>query len=140
MRMYPIDLRGICFGTVFSVLLLSGCHKQDPVSELEKTASTMTSAQPAAPAANTSPAPEPAGPPPAQQVQAALADYKAGKMEDAVTRLQLLRAVPTLTPEQRMALQDSVAAVMTEIYTLAGKGDPRAIAAVAAYEKMQTGH
>jgi hypothetical protein len=59
-------------------------------------------------------------------------------MEDAVTRLQLLRATPALSPEQRMALQDSIAAVMTEIYSLAEKGDPRAIAAVAQYEKLQT--
>jgi hypothetical protein len=138
--MNPIDPRRLWLGIAASTaLLLSGCHKQDPVSELEKAASTMTSAQPAAPPSQPNAAPEPAGPPPSQQVQAALADYKAGKMEDAVTRLQLLRAVPTLTPEQRMALQDSVAAVMTEIYTLAAKGDPRAIAAVAAYEKMQTG-
>ncbi|MCI0541123.1 MAG: hypothetical protein L0Z50_38465, partial [Verrucomicrobiales bacterium] len=63
----------------------------------------------------------------------------AGKMEDAVTRLQLLRATPVLSPQQRMALQDSVAAVMTEVYALAEKGDARAIAAVAQYEKMQTG-
>jgi hypothetical protein len=119
-------------------LTLSACHKQDPVSGLEKAISVMAKTEPAAATTSASPAPETAGPPPVQQVQAALDDYKAGKMEDAVTRLQLLRATPTLTPEQRMALQDSVAAVMTEIYTLAEKGDPRAIAAVTAYEKMQT--
>ncbi len=83
-------------------------------------------------------APEAAGPAPAQQLNAALNDYKSGNMEDAVTRLQLLRSVRTLTPQQRMALQDSVAAVMTDIYTRAEKGDARAIAAVNAYEKMQT--
>ena len=71
-------------------------------------------------------------------MQQALADYKAGNMEDAVVRLQLLRATAVLSPQQRMALQDGVAAVMTEIYTLAEKGDPRAKAAVARYEKMQT--
>ena len=117
---------------------LSACHKQDPVNELEKAAAAMAQIE-AAPA---SPDPgagrAPAGPPPAQQMQQAIADYKAGKMEDAVTRLQMLRAMPVLSPQQRMALQDSVAAVMTEIYTLAEKGDPRAIAAVVQYEKMQT--
>jgi hypothetical protein len=123
-----------------SAVVLSACHKQNPVSELEKAASAMAKTEPAAPAvaAGTTPASEAAAPRPAQQVQAALDDYKAGKMEDAVTRLQLLRATRTLTAEQRMALQDSVAAVMTEIYSLAEKGDPRAIAAVATYEKMQT--
>src|SRR5207237_5900284 len=114
--------------------VLSACHKQDPVNELEKAAAAMTKMEtapaPAAPDAGTS-VPAPTGPPPAEQVRQALADYKAGKMEDAVTRLQLLRATPVLSPQQRMALQDSVAAVMTEIYSLAEKGDPRAIAAVA---------
>ena len=120
-------------------LFLSACHKQqqDPVGELEKAASAMTKSEPAPIASDASPGPAIAGPPPAKQVQQALTDYKAGKMEDAVTRLQLLRSMPTLTPQQRMALQDSVAAVMTEVYTLAAKGDPRAIAAVARYEQMQ---
>ena len=75
---------------------------------------------------------------PAKEVKAAISDFKAGKMEDAVTRLQLLRAQTDLSPQQRMALQDSMAAIMTEIYTQAEKGDARAKAAVAQYEKMQT--
>ena len=118
--------------------VLIACHKQDPTSELEKAAAAMTKMEtaPAVPDAGTGVAP--VGPPPAEQVRQALADYKAGKMEDAVPRLQLLRATPVLSPQQRMALQDSVAAVMTEIYSLAEKGDARAIAAVARYEKMQT--
>jgi hypothetical protein len=68
----------------------------------------------------------------------AITSYKTGELEDAVTRLQKLRATPTLTPEQRMAVQDSVAAVMLEIYQLAEKGDQRAIAAVKQYEELQT--
>jgi hypothetical protein len=124
------------FSTI--ALVLAACHKQqDPVSELEKTASAMAQGEAATPAAQPAPGAEPPAAPPATLVQEALTDYKAGKMEDAVTRLQMLRAMPTLTPQQRMSLQDSVAAVMTEIYTLADKGDPRAIAAVAQYEKMQ---
>lgn len=121
---------------------LSACHKkQDPVSELEKAAAAMATpesapAAPAAPAAAARPAP--ASLPPAKQVQQALVDFKAGNMEDAVVRLQLLRSMAVLSPQQRMALQDSVAAVMTEIYTLAEKGDARAKAAVARYEQMQT--
>ena len=59
-------------------------------------------------------------------------------MEDAVTRLQILRAQPALTPDQRMALQDSIATVVAEIYALAEKGDARAAAAVIQYERMQT--
>ena len=123
-----------------AVAVVSGCHgKQDASTELEKAAATLAKEEPA-PALPETTAAGPASPPPAQQVQEALTDYKAGKMEDAVTRLQLLRNAPVLSPQQRMTLQDSIAAVMTEIYTLAEKGDPRAIAAVAQYERMQTGH
>ena len=125
-------------------LASSACRKKDPADELAKAAAAMTKMEPApaAPdagqgAAPTAPAARAASAP-AQQVREALADYKAGKMEDAVTRLQLLRATPAMSPQQRMALQDGLAAVMTEIYALAEKGDPRAIAAVARYEKMQT--
>ena len=67
----------------------------------------------------------------------AVAAYKAGQVEDAVTRLQRLRATPTLTPAQRMALNDAMAAVMSEISTLAAKGDPKAIQALKQYDKMQ---
>ena len=118
-------------------LALSACQKQDPVVELEKAAAAMDKVEAAPAAPEASPNPAPAGPPPGKQVQQAIADYKAGNMEDAVTRLQLLRSMPAMSPQQRMALQDSIAAVMTEIYTLAEKGDARAIAAVAQYQKMQ---
>jgi hypothetical protein len=71
-------------------------------------------------------------------MQQALAAYRGGELEDAVTRLQKLRTMPTLTAQQRIAVQDSVAAVMTEIYGLAEKGDQKAIQAVRQYEEMQT--
>jgi len=117
---------------------LSACHKRDPVIELEKVAAAMAQTETAPAAPDPGSRPDPASPPPAKQVQQAIADYKAGNMEEAVTRLQVLRAQPVMSPQQRMALQDSIAAVMTEIYALAEKGDPRAIAAVAQYQKMQT--
>ena len=69
----------------------------------------------------------------------AIAAYKSGNLEDAVTRLHRLRATPTMTPEQRIALNDAMAAVMAEIYTMAEKGDRRAIQAVWQYEQMQAG-
>ena len=116
-----------------------GCSsKQDPTTELEKAAAALEKGAPAA-AAAPSPGDNPGGVSPSQQLKGAMEDYKAGKMEDAVTRLQLLRSATALSPEQRMALQDSIAAVMAEVYALAEKGDKRAIAAVAQYERMQTG-
>ena len=70
----------------------------------------------------------------------AMTAYKAGDLDDAVRRLQKLRATPVLSAEKRMALNDATAAVMAEIYALADKGDARAIQAVKLYEEMQTHH
>jgi hypothetical protein len=138
------------------LLGLSGCgHKTDAKTELDKAAEALGKADASAQA--TAPSPGPTAPAvaesptaapaailptgnPAQQMQQAIAAYKAGELEDAVTRLQKLRAMSALTPQQRMALQDSIAAVMTEIYGQAAKGDPRAIQAVKQYEEMQTSH
>ncbi len=117
---------------------LTACSKQDPVAELEKSAAAMEKEGTPAEAAPAGAEATPVEMTPAQQVKQAVTELKAGKMEDAVTRLQLLRSQSAMSPEQRMALQDSMAAVMTEIYTLAEKGDARAIAAVAQYQKMQT--
>jgi hypothetical protein len=121
-------------------LILAACQKQDPASELEKAAAALAKTETAPVPPDPAAPPETAvvGSPPAQQVREAIVDFKAGKMEDAVTRLQVLRNSAALSPQQRMALQDSIAAVMTEVYTLAEKGDPRAIAAVAQYQRMQT--
>jgi len=131
--------------------LASGCgHKADAKSELEKTASLIASSETAQPSAPATPEPQPAptggavlepyvpDAPPAQTVKQAITAYNAHEYEDAVVRLQKLRASTALTAEQRMALQDSMAAVMAEIYALAEKGDQRAVAAVKAYEAMQT--
>ena len=122
-------------GLALLVLAATACKKEDPVAELEKSAAALEKT-PAAPAEGATDAP--AGAAPAEQVKQAISDFKSGKMEDAVNRLQLLRAQPAMTPEQRMALQDSIASVMQEIYAMAQNGDARAKAAVAQYERLQT--
>ncbi len=135
MNLNRLFLIGILLAT--ALIPSTGCKKEDPVNELEKTATAMAAAAPA-PAAS----PDAGGAgamPPAAQVKEAIAEFKAGKLEDAVTRLQLLRSATVLSPQQRMALQDSMAAVMQQVYAQAEKGDPKAIAAVSQYEKMQTG-
>lgn len=43
-----------------------------------------------------------------------------------------------MTPQQRMALNDAMAAVMANIYALAANGDARAVQAVKQHEKLQT--
>jgi hypothetical protein len=142
----------LAIGVIASTLMAGCSRKADAKTELEKAASVLAQEDkgPAAPApspaqpAPTAQAPtvtEPVAPPPipaSQQMQEAMASYKTGQLEDAVTRLQKLRRTPTLTAEQRIAVQNSVAAVMNEIYEMASKGDARAIAAVRQYEEMQT--
>ncbi|MFM8879725.1 MAG: hypothetical protein ACKOKG_11440 [Verrucomicrobiota bacterium] len=130
-----IPRRSASLALVLLVSVATACKKEDPVAGLENSAKELEKA-PAAPAEGAEATP---GPAPAEQVKQAIADFKSGKMEDAVTRLQLLRAQPVMTPEQRMALQDSIASVMQEIYAMAQNGDARAKAAVAQYERMQTG-
>jgi len=129
-------------------LALVGCNeKTDANSQLEKAAKEMQSAPtapvaaPEQPSQTSDPAPATAAtpaPPPAQELKQAMVAYKAGNLEDAVTRLQRLRATPVMTPQQRIALNDAMGAVMTEIYSLAAKGDSRAQQAVKQYEQMQT--
>jgi hypothetical protein len=131
----------------------SGCsRKPDAKTELDKAQIELAKPQPAAetpPPAGQAPPPQAAPAAvvavaaaptsqPAQQMNQAVAAYKAGNLEDAVARLQKLRASPAMSPQQRMALNDAMAAVMTEIYAMAEKGDGRAIAAVKQYEYMQT--
>jgi hypothetical protein len=135
----------------FAATGMVGCsRKPDAKSELEKAAAALQKSEPALPAlAQPAPLPSPAtaessaspaqtATTPSQQMNAAIAAYKAGNLDDAVTRLQKLRATPTMTPEQRITLNDAMAAVMSEIYAQAAKGDSRAAAAVKQYEQMQT--
>lgn len=130
--MKTLSVRLIC--VLLLGLGLAACGKKDALGEMEKTAAELEK-QPPAPDANAEAGAVSVAP--ADQVREAVKEMKQGKMEDAVTRLQLLRAQPAMTPEQRMALQDSIASVMAEVYAMAEKGDARAIAAVAQYEKMQ---
>jgi hypothetical protein len=135
------------WGTSLFVALTGCARKPDANTELEKAASALEQpapAQPPAPApVHTAEAPRPvptptAAPAPAHEMKQALAAYKSGNLQDAVTRLHKLRATQVMTPQQRIALNDAMAAVMTEIYDLAAKGDTRAMQAVKQYERMQT--
>lgn len=117
------------------VLTTNGCRRKtggNASAELEVAASTFTATVPAA-SPGTAPAPAPA-----QDMQQAVQAYKGGQFEDAVNRLQKLRATPGMSAHQQMALNDAMAAVMNDIYSLAAQGDQRAVQAVKQYEKLQT--
>lgn len=136
-----------------AVLVSTGCNKKtDTNSALEQAVQVMEQAESsqAAPVSvpqqttvTTSPtAPAQAAPAVAttsvaQQMNQAVAAYKGGHYVDAVTRLQQLRALTGKTPEQTLALQEAIAAVMAELYTRASKGDTRAQTAVKEYERIQ---
>ncbi|MBI5799983.1 MAG: hypothetical protein HZA92_04550 [Verrucomicrobia bacterium] len=117
-----------------------GCRKKSATgpanAELEKAANALASTE----ATSTSPPSEglPPLPAPGQQLKQAVEAYKSGKFEDAVVRLQQLRATQSVSAQQRMVLNDAMAAVMTDIYALAAKGDSRAVQAVKQYELMQS--
>lgn len=128
----------LCLGVAVTAV---GCRPKattgPATTELEKAERVLATA-PATPAPVPAPGSPPAEAAPAQQMKQAVEAYNGGKFEDAVTRLQALRATPVMTPQQRIALNDAMAAVMTDIYALAAKGDARAIQAVKHYEKLQT--
>ena len=144
---FALPALSIAFG------LLTGCsHKVTANQEMEKAATELAKSQPAAAPAPVAPVPSPEAPQanqpaasdtavavaPSVQMNQAMTAYKAGDLEDAVTRLQKLRATSAITPQQRIALNDAMAAVMSEIYAMAAKGNGRAIAAVKQYESLQT--
>ncbi len=132
--------------TLWSAILavgFAGCSgKTDANSELEKAAkvigqadqTTPAPAQPTQPVTATAAGQQS----PRQQMDQAMTLYKSGDYENAMTRLQTLRERATLSPQQNMALQDAMAAVMTDIYTRASKGDARAQQAVKQYELSKT--
>jgi len=136
-----------------SVVVVTGCHKQKAAdAELAKAVKLLERADsgpqpapvaPVPPVANSAAAPAPprqeavATQPVAQQMNQALTAYKAGDYVDAIARLQWLRTQATKTPEQTMAIQDAMAAVMTELYARAEKGDARAQQAIKQHQETR---
>ncbi len=129
-----------CYCAVL-LLSLAGCGGEpDANTELEKAAQALGQAD----AAQASPAPAQPVPTtapatavyqsPGQQMNQAVTLYKNGEYENAVMQLHHLRERATLTPQQNMALQDAMAAVMTDMYRRAADGDVRAQQAVKQYE------
>jgi len=129
----------LMIGCVTLAVLFAGCSGEpDANIELEKAAIALEQADagqwataPAQPVATVTATSQQT---PSQQMSQAMTLYKNGEYENAMTRLQTLRERATLSAQQNMALQDAMAAVMTDIYTRASKGDARAQLAVKQYE------
>jgi hypothetical protein len=140
----------LVFGLCLVGAVPTSCgSKRDVTSELQKAAAAMAKPEPAQEAPPAAEAPQQTPSSPAaqmtipvqaqgQEMNQAIAAYKADDLQDAVRRLQNLRHSPVMSAEKRMALNDAMAAVMTEIYARAAKGDASAIQAVKLAEQMQT--
>ena len=125
---------------VGAALLIAGvgCSRKTADTKSQIDQATQAMAQAASPQPVASAAPNNASPSsPAGQMNDALASYHNGNYEDAVTRFQNLRSQTAVTPEQLMALNKAMAAVMADLYDRAAKGDARAKAAIAAYQQLQ---
>ena len=125
-RKFPIQ--AVCCAIL--AVALSGCtSKPDVNSELEKAAKALEQADAAQPASAPVQPAQPVFPAlmahaaaqqsPSQQMNQAMTYYKNGEYETAMANLQLLRNRTTMTPQQNMAVQSAMAAVMTDIYTRA---------------------
>jgi len=135
------------------LVTMAGCHRQgDANAEMAKAVKALeeVSSPPAlSPPPATTPAAASTAPPAessqrpvtsqpvAQQMSQAMVSYKSGDYEDAIMRLQLLRSRVAKTPEQTMAIQDAVAAVMAELYARAEKGDTRAGQAIKQWQEIR---
>ena len=127
------------------VAAVTSCSKQvDANAELANAVKVLEKAdsgQPPAPveAAPTAPSAAAPGPtsqetitslPVAKQMSQAMTAYKGGDYQDTIARLEWLRTKAIATPVQTMAIQDAMAAVMTDLYARAEKGDARAQQAI----------
>lgn len=129
-----------CSITLLALITLCGCSgKKDAATELADTVKTLekpSDAPQASPTANVNQA----LPPPSQQVNAALTSFKAGNYSDAIVNMEKARTNPNKTPQQMMAVQDAIAAVMRDLYARAAKGDVAAQQAIKQYQEERTKH
>jgi len=124
--------------SVFLILANSGCgHKTaDNKAQINQATQDMVKAGQNQPMTMTAPGAVSA-PSNVQQMNDALASYKSGDLEDAVTRFQVMRAHTSMSGEELIALNNAMAAVMGDIYARAAKGDVRAQQAVREYQRLQ---
>jgi hypothetical protein len=120
------------------IIGIAGCGRKsvDAKTQIDQAAQEMVKAEAAQPSPATATAT--ASPlKPAQQMNDALAAYKNGNLEDAVTRFQAMRARTAMSGAELMALNNAMAAVMADIYARAAKGDVQAQKAVQDYQRLQ---
>ncbi len=124
-----------------SAVLLSGCSKKTDVNaELEKAVKVLDGSNPAQSPTPQAPTVQPQNAPiaqmaPAQQVNEALTSLKEGKYTETITYMESARSNPRKSPEQMMAIQNAMAAVMNDLYARAANGDAAARQAINKYNE-----
>lgn len=132
--------------TILFILLLCGlvpvigCGQKTGNTQSQIDQAVQAMAQVTTPAPVAAAPAAPSMPTALQQMNDALASYKAGDFQTAVTQFQMMRAYSVMTGDQLMALNKALGAVMSDLYTRAAKGDAAAAQAVKQYEQMQTQH
>ena len=129
----------ILFGGTVSLLLSAvfvvGCSKKtDASTELAKTVKVLKQAAPA-PQASAQPSANAPSALPAQQVSQALTSLKEGKYTETIVQMEMARYNPNKTPQQMIAIQDAMAAVMSDLYARAANGDAAAKQAIKQYQE-----
>jgi hypothetical protein len=111
---------------LMGLAVITGCSKKKVnVSDLEKAFQATEASLPAAEASPASPSQAPEVPLRVFVEQASQA-IKGNDYAGAIIPLQALRSQPNLTAEQLTTVQDTMAAVQTELALKADRGDPAA--------------
>ena len=124
-----------------SVVVLGGCSKKTDVNaELENAVKVLDGSNPGQVSTPQAPAAQPQNAPvaqmaPAQQVSQALTSLKEGKYTETITYMESARSNPRKSPEQMMAIQNAMAAVMNDLYARAANGDAAARQAINKYNE-----
>jgi PBP1b-binding outer membrane lipoprotein LpoB len=120
---------------IITALTLVGCSKKtDASSELAKTVKVLE--QPtASPQSQTQASANAPTTMPAQQVSQALTSLKEGKYTETIVHMEMARYNPNKTPQQMIAIQDAMAAVMSDLYARAASGDAPAKQAIKQYQE-----
>src|SRR5437870_6003554 len=93
-NIFPRRWIGLSAGSIMACALIGCQHKTDANSELDHAAHEMQKTEAPAPTPPSGSSSQPTAAP-AQEMNQAVSAYKSGQVEDAVTRLQRLRATPS---------------------------------------------
>lgn len=129
-------MSSLALALAIAMFLLAGCHRQpDASTELANTVRLLEQSTPSVSAAAGGPPARAARALPAQEVKQALVSLQAGNYPAAIAQMESARSNPQKTPQQTIAIQDALAAVMNDLYNRAAAGDAAAKQAIRQYQQ-----